>query len=87
MTGEFGGAQTYRAKVEFLKPWLDEENPRIAMFATREIASLKNMVASEHRRAQERIAMRKLQYGEPLEGDDGSQLGDDTPGEDPVIES
>ena len=87
MTGEFGGAQTYQAKVELLEPWLDEKNTRVGKFAAREIASLKNMVASENRRAQERIAMRKLQYGEPLEDDDASQLGDHTPDEDPVIRS
>ena len=83
MRGEFGGAQTYQAKVELLKPWLNDKNNRVAKFAAREIASLENMVASENRQAQERIAMRKLQYGEPLEGDDASQHGDNTSDEDP----
>ena len=83
MTGEFGGAETYKAKVELLEPWLDDKNTRVAKFAAREIHSLKNMVASENRHAQERIAMRKLQYGEPLEGDDASHHGDNTRDEDP----
>ena len=78
MTGEFGGAQTYQAKVELLEPWLDDKNTRVVKFAAREISSLRNRVASENRRAQEQIAMRRLQYGEPLEGDDACQHGDNT---------
>ena len=70
MTGEFGAAQTYQAKADLLRPWLDDESRRVAEFAAREIHSLELMVASENRRAQEEIAMRKLQYGEPLEADD-----------------
>ena len=70
MTGEFGAAQTYQAKADLLRPWLDDESRRVAEFAAREIHSLELMVASENRRAQEDIAMRKLRYGEPLEADD-----------------
>ena len=70
MTGEFGPAQTYQAKADLLKPWLDDKSTRVAEFAAREIPSLKHMVASRTRRAQEEIAMRKLQHGEPLEADD-----------------
>ena len=69
MTGEFGGAETYQEKIELLKPWFDDKNTRVAKFAAREISSLRNRVASENRRAQERIAMRRIQYGEPLEED------------------
>ena len=47
MTGEFGRAQAYQAKVELLEPWLDDENTRVAKFAAREIPNLKNIVASE----------------------------------------
>ena len=70
MTGEFGPAQTYQAKADLLRLWLDDESGRVVEFAAREIRSLELMVASEHRRAQEEVAMRKLQYGEPLEADD-----------------
>ena len=70
MTGEFGAAQTHQAKADLLRPWLDDESTRVVKFATGEIHSLELMVASETRRAQEEIAMRKLQYGEPLEADD-----------------
>ena len=70
MKGEFGAAETYQAKATVLKPWLDDESKMVAEFARREIHTLGLMVASEQRRAQEEIAMRKLQYGEPLESDD-----------------
>ena len=70
MTGEFGAAQTYQAKADQLAPWLGDENIRVAEFAAREIHTFEMMVASENRRAQEEIAMRRLRYGEPLEADD-----------------
>ena len=77
--GEFGRAQMYQAKLELLQPWLRDKNKRVAEFATREIRILQNRVALENRRAQEGIAMRKLQYGEPLNGDDATQHNDNTP--------
>lgn len=70
MTGEFGAAQTYQAKADLLAPWRDDENSRVADFATREIHKFELMVASENRRTQEEIAMRRLRYGEPLDTDD-----------------
>lgn len=76
MTGEYGAAQTYQAKIDLLKPWLDDERKRVAEFAVREIHTLKLMVASENRRAQEAIAMRRLQYGEPLEANDAGAKED-----------
>ena len=70
MRGEFGPADAYREKVELLRPWLDDQSERVAGFAAREIRNFENMVAEENRRAQQDIAMRKLQYGEPLAGAD-----------------
>ena len=75
MRGQFGPAETYLEKVELLEPWLSSKNQRVAAFAAREIRNFQNMVALENRRAQQGIAMRKLRYGEPLEGDDASQHG------------
>ena len=66
-----------KRKQILLAPWLDDENRRVAEFAAREIHTFEMMVASENRRAQEEIAMRKLRYGEPLEADDaGPKNGD-----------
>lgn len=76
MTGEFGPAQTYQAKADMLKPWLNDESRRVAEFAAREIHSLELIVATEKRRAQEEIAMRKLQFGEPLDPDDAGPKTD-----------
>ena len=84
MRGEFGAAQTYQAKADLLRPWLDDENRRVAEFAAREIHSLELMVASENRRAQEEIAMRKLQYGEPLEADDAGPKNGNNPDSGPT---
>ena len=84
MRGEFGPAQTYQEKVELLEPWLNDKNNRVAEFAARETRNFENMVASENRRAQEGIAMRKLQYGETLKAEDESQHNDNTADRDPV---
>ena len=67
MKGEFGRAKTYQAKADMLKPWRGDSNKRVSAFADREIHLLEQQVASETRRAQEEIAMRKLHYGEPLD--------------------
>lgn len=70
MTGEFGAAQTYQAKADSIRPWLDDASERVRKFAEQEIRSLERRVAAENRRAQEEIALRRLNYGEPLaEGD------------------
>ena len=79
MTGEFGGAETYQAKADLLRPWLVDDNDRVSAFAARELRSLERMVAAESRRAQEGIAMRKLQYGESLddnESEDNKDMDD-----------
>ena len=76
--GEFGATYTYQEKAELLKPWLEDESARVVSFAAREKHNLENMVATENRRAQEEIAMRKLQYGESFEGDDASGSKDNT---------
>lgn len=66
MTGEFGAAQTYQAKADSIRPWLDDASERVRTFAEQEIRSLERSVAAENRRAQEEIALRRLDYGEPL---------------------
>ena len=80
MTGEFGAAETYKSKIVLLEPWLMDENERVVRFAKAETQMLERRVAADYRRAQEQIAMRKLEYGEPLEDpqtdddrDDGGQ--------------
>lgn len=67
MTGEFGAAETYKSKIGLLEPWLTNANERVVRFAKSEIQMLERQTAADYRRAQEQIAMRKLEYGEPLE--------------------
>ena len=67
MRGEFGPEKTYQAKADLLSPWLEDDNDRVSAFAAREVGSLERRVADETRRAQEGMAMRKLQYGESLD--------------------
>ncbi|MYF98747.1 RelA/SpoT domain-containing protein [Candidatus Poribacteria bacterium] len=71
MSGEFGPAQTYQAKANMLTPWLEDDNARVSAFARRTIHELEQIVSAENRRAEEEIAMRRLQQGEPLD-DNGS---------------
>ena len=84
MRGEFGRARMYEEKVERLEPWLGDKNQRVAAFAAREIRHFQNLLALENRRAQEAIAMRKLEYDEPLEGDDASPQNGNSPDDGPV---
>ncbi|MEM6831979.1 MAG: RelA/SpoT domain-containing protein [Pseudomonadota bacterium] len=70
MTGEFGAAQTYEAKAKSIRPWLDDASERVKNFAEQEIRSLERRVATENRRAQEEIALRRLDYGEPVADSD-----------------
>ena len=69
MTGEFGAAQTYQAKADSIRPWLDDSSERVRTFSEQEIRSLERRVAAENRRAQEEIALRRLDYDEPLGGE------------------
>ena len=79
MRGEFGPEKTYQAKADLLRPWLEDDNDRVSAFAAGEVGSLERRVADETRRAQEGMAMRKLQYGESLddyESESNKDIGD-----------
>lgn len=66
MNGEYGVAETYNRKIELLTPWRQDQNSNVAIFAKDTIQSLKLKVARENHLAEERIAQRKLEYGETL---------------------
>lgn len=70
VSGEFGFAQAYKDKADMLKSWLDDTCERVSVFAKREIHKYEQEVALEVRRAQEQIAMRKLEHEEPLDIDE-----------------
>lgn len=65
MHGAFGGVETYRAKVAALKPWFEDERPRVRAFADNIKREFQNHIAAEQRRAEEDLAMRRLAYDEP----------------------
>ena len=66
MTGNFGPAQTYQKKIELLTPWLENDVERVSKFAEKQIQYFKQRVASETRRAQEEIALRRLDFGDDI---------------------
>ena len=68
MQGQYGAAQTYQAKADLLKPWLDDPSERVARFAEKKIQSLNRRVALETRWATEEDALRRLEYDEPIDG-------------------
>ena len=71
MTGNFGPAQTYQKKIELLTSWLDDDVERVSKFAEKQIQYFEQCVASETRRAQEEVALRRLDFGEDITDDIG----------------
>ncbi len=64
--GEFGFADALRAKLTMTRKWLADFRPEVRTFAERHIRSLEVRIASEQRRAEERKALRELEYEAPL---------------------
>ena len=62
--GEFGMAQVYEQKKKGVEPWLSDPNEHIRSFAQRFIEDMDSQILSETARANERIAIRKHQFGE-----------------------
>jgi hypothetical protein len=63
VSGEYGFVEAYKQKIEEIKPWLQDENPRVKGFAQNYIVDLEKMIEYEQRRADEDIALLKHQYG------------------------
>jgi ppGpp synthetase/RelA/SpoT-type nucleotidyltranferase len=64
VTGEFGMAEAYKIKKVEIEPWLKDVNRIVVIFANRYIENLNHQIASEHRRAEQGIELRKLNFGE-----------------------
>ncbi|BAV51546.1 Uncharacterized protein MLTONO_6644 [Mesorhizobium loti] len=64
VTGEFGFAEAYEEKIEALRPWENDDRPRVRDFGRRFIKALKQISEEERRRATESIELRKHEYGE-----------------------
>jgi len=60
--GEFSFANALRDKLEIARSWLTDPRPEVRAFAERHVRSLQVRIASEQRRAEERKALRELEY-------------------------
>ncbi|MDF2939686.1 MAG: hypothetical protein K0R66_328 [Gammaproteobacteria bacterium] len=63
VTGEFGFAEAYERKKHEIEGWLKDRSEKVRIFAVEYIADLEAMIASERRRAEEQIELRKHIYG------------------------
>ena len=66
--GEFGFAELHAERKTLLGSWLTDPNEQVRTFAAGEIHFLEQVIAAEHRSAEASIALRKLRYGEDLDG-------------------
>ena len=62
VSGEFGMVEAYQAKKTAVTPWLDDARPKVRAFAQSYVHSLDNRIASEQRQAEERQALRRLDF-------------------------
>ena len=63
VSGEYGLVQAYERKRSEIEAWKDDDNARVRAFAEWLIYSLDHMIASERKRANEDLALRKYKYG------------------------
>lgn len=64
--GEGGFVDSLRTKIELIRNWCSDNRPEVRKFATELIESMELQIADEERRAEERKALRQLQYDEGL---------------------
>lgn len=74
-SGEYGQRNALIAQREALVPWLVDEREAVRLFAESFSRSLDNQIAAETQRTERRIAQRRLEYGEPITGDDEDEDG------------
>jgi hypothetical protein len=66
VTGEFGFVEAYTAQKKFLETWLDDPRPQVNAFASDLIARFEQAIASEQNRAEQSMALDKLDWAEPI---------------------
>ncbi|CAB3743931.1 hypothetical protein LMG24238_07170 [Paraburkholderia sediminicola] len=71
--GEYGFADLYAERKALLGPWLTDPSERVREFAEEQMRLLDQLIAAEHRSVETRSALRKLQYGEELDGRAGDE--------------
>jgi len=77
VVGEFGLVEAMRQKKAAIQPWLTDPRPEVQTFAEKHIRDLDMRIANEQRRADERKAMRTLEYDDE---DDDRKDGDNKAG-------
>lgn len=74
VSGEFGLAEAMRQKKATIERWATDPRPEVRAFAAQHIRDLDLRIADEQRRAEERKALRELEFDE--DGDDPEKKGD-----------
>lgn len=68
VSGEFGFAELHAERKAWLEEWRTDSSETVRIFATEQIRELDRLIAAENRSAEASIALRKLDYGEDLDG-------------------
>lgn len=61
--GEFGRVEGFRRRKTEIEPWLQDDRQAVREFAKRHLHGLDQQINAEQRRSEERLALRKLEYG------------------------
>lgn len=67
VSGEFGFVERYESLLAQIRPWLDDNSPRVRAFAGEYIRRLERAITSETRRAEAEQAERRLEFDEDPE--------------------
>lgn len=70
VNGEFGYAELNAERKGWIHPWLEDENERVRAYGQKRIRELDATIASETRRAEIDVAMRRMAYNEDVRGED-----------------
>lgn len=70
VNGEFGYAELNVERRGWIQPWLEDEIARVRAYGQKRIHELDATIASETRRAEIDIAMRRMAYNEDVRGED-----------------
>lgn len=63
VSGEYGFVNAFKQKLEDIQPWLQDESLNVKKFAQNYINSLEKRIEFEQKNADERVALRKHEYG------------------------
>ena len=64
VTGEFGWVDTYRARKDEIRPWLEDSRLKVRRFAAQYISGMDQRIAQEQRNAEMERELRLREYGE-----------------------